>query len=490
MSPRPAAAPGPDFRPAFLINLVSTGGGALLRFGVFVLLARLLTPAELGVYAIAAALLGLAQVLRDGGVGAWLQREAELTQAKVGAALGLLCCSGALSACLLGLAGAPLARAFGAPQLRELLPLLALGLALMPLQGVVAALLQRELAAARLAAIARAGGAAHALTALALAWAGWGALGLAWAQLANVAACGIACWLLRPQGWQWRPTLAGWRAPLRFGRGALPANLLQALHNALPELLLGRLGSAQQVGLLGRAQATVNLLGAVAGGAIGFGALSRFATAQRQGTLAPQLARAIALLTGVAWPLLGCSVLLGPELVLLLFGPGWLDCVPALPALAVLAALTLAFGFDAAALAAVGRPGLAALPLLASALARLLLALLFFGGGVADFAALLLAAALLALPVQLRLQARVLGLGPAMLLRALLPSLGVTLACAGAVGLLLQALPPHGPAGLTLALALPVALLAWYGALRWTAHPLAGELQGLLSGRFLITIRK
>jgi O-antigen/teichoic acid export membrane protein len=51
---------GVDFRRAFLVNLASSTGGVATRFVLGLLLARLLQPAELGLYAVAAAVFGVA----------------------------------------------------------------------------------------------------------------------------------------------------------------------------------------------------------------------------------------------------------------------------------------------------------------------------------------------------------------------------------------------------------------------------------------------
>src|SRR5665213_3324054 len=55
----------------------------------YVVVARLLTPAEIGIYAIATALIGMAQVIRDFGVGSFLIQEKRLTDAHIQSALGV-----------------------------------------------------------------------------------------------------------------------------------------------------------------------------------------------------------------------------------------------------------------------------------------------------------------------------------------------------------------------------------------------------------------
>lgn len=462
-----------DFRRAFLGNLLASSGEAATRFVLGLALARLLAPAELGLFALATAIFGIVLLLCDFGVSAYLQREARLTPERFRACLGLQVCTTVVGTLALLLLAEPLARQLGQPGLAPLVELLALGLPLTSFASVVAALQLRELAAARIARVSWLGIFCQALVAVPLSAQGMGAIGLAWGQIASIAACGLAYVLMRPVGLPWRPSFRGWGEVLSFGGGSLLANGVARLHGALPDLLLGRLGAAQQVGLLGRAQATVGLLQSLAGPALGFGALPLLADRHARAlALEPALRRATALLTGLGWPVLALTVLWREPLVRLLYGPAWMACTEAVMPLALSAALGLAFAQQGQALAAVGRPGLAAVPTAVSLLARLAFGAVVFDGSLASFAWALFAAGVVALPWQLALAARCLGQP----LRAWRAALGgsafVTLAVAAAALLLPGPLVP----------------LAWLAAVQACRHPLADELAQLV--RRFMTSRK
>ncbi|MBV8503164.1 MAG: oligosaccharide flippase family protein [Paucibacter sp.] len=452
-----------DFRRAFLINLGSSTAGALVQLALAMVLARLLTPAELGRFAIAAALAGAAHALRDLGVFGYVQREASLSRAQLAGCLGLSCL-GNWGAALLLLASGD-----------HLLAILALGFLPLPLTGLIAALMHRELAAARLAAVARIGAGMHAAVALGLAWAGWGAYALAWAALANTLACGVAYWAWRPSGLPLRPTRSHWPEILRLARGSVPAEALTALNAALPSALLGRLGAPVLVGLFGRAQAAAGLPLALSGNALSFGALPRLARAHHAGDpLAAQLDRASCLLSGALWPLLAWICIFGEPLIVVLFGAAWREAATALPWLAGIAALQLLMRYDAAALNAVGRPGAVA-ALQATALAlRASLCVLLFDGSLRSFAQALLLAELALLPLQLRLR-RPWGLGS--WFGAWRLSLWTTAAAALPALLVPQPLP-----------GLIAGTLTWGLSLVLLGHPLAEEMYQL--PRLFMTMRK
>lgn len=480
-------APAP-FRQAFLINLASTSVAQLSAFVLSLLLARLLTPAELGVYLLAALIAGFAHLLRDFGVSAFLQREPALGPRHIGSALGLLLLTSLCSAALLLFASEPLAAAYGMALLAPTLQVLALGFVLLPFSSVVSALQQRALAATRIAWVARFGGIAHAATALLLAWLGLGPLSLAWATVAAIVACNLAHLWLCPPGLSWRPSTQHWPVIARLGVGNLLASTANSLNQALPGLLLGRWGGASELGLYARAASLAQLFISLSGPAANFGVLPRLAQGHHEGGgVVPLLQRATVLLTGVGWPVLVFCALFGEDLVALLYGAAWLPAAAAIPALALSAALALPFHYLGAAFAATGQPARAAGPAACSAALRLVVLSYLFGGDATSMARGLLLAGLLALPLIAWMQQRWLDLSPRALLKALQPSLLVALACAAAGAVLHEALDLL-PTAERLALALLLLLPCWLASLCLSGHPLADALQA--SGRRFITIRK
>jgi O-antigen/teichoic acid export membrane protein len=460
-----SVAVGPvDLRRAVLGNLLSSMGETGMRFVLGLVLARLLLAADLGLFALAMAVFGIAQLLRDAGITAYLQRERDLTPARFSTCLGLLFCTTLATTLALILLAEPLADQLAQPGLAALLRWLALLLPLSAFSSVIVALQLRALAAARIAWMSWLALSVQALVSIVCCTHGAGALGLVWGQLATALVCGLAHLGMRPPGLRWRPALNSSREVLGFAAGALLPTALNSLHGLLPDLLLGRLGGAHALGLFGRAQATVSLLQALAGRALTFGALpvlaERHARAQ---ALEPALRRATALLTGLGWPLLALTVIHRGPLIDLLYGPAWRDCVPAVPPLALVAALGLAFNQLGSGLAAVGRPELAAAPMAVVLAARVGLVLTCFDGSVVSFAWAMAAAACAALPLQLALSARYLGQAP----QALAAALGGSAVAALAVSLVPPALAP-------------LALLA---ALRLCRHPLLDELARLARWR-------
>jgi O-antigen/teichoic acid export membrane protein len=70
-------------RLAFFYSFGQVGGQLVLKFLANVILARLLLPGEIGVFAVAFALVLILNSLRDFGVNRYLIKEVELTEEKL-----------------------------------------------------------------------------------------------------------------------------------------------------------------------------------------------------------------------------------------------------------------------------------------------------------------------------------------------------------------------------------------------------------------------
>jgi len=469
-----------DLRRSLLITFFSSTGTTALHFALSLVLARLLSPHDIGVFSMTVVFVNIAHMFRDFGVATYVQRERDLTVDKMRSAMGVMYLTSWSIASLLYLAAGALARWFGEPAMEQVMRVLALGFVAIPFASLTQSLLVRELAADKQAWITAAGTLSYCSSALCLAWLGFGAASLAWANLLNILATVLVCLRFRPAGLPWLPSLREWRAVVRFSAGSLATNCANAVNNALPDVLLGKLGSASQVGLFSRANSTVSIFSHVAGATINYGAVAWMSRSHHEGqALAPVLLRAARLLTGIGWPAFAVTALVGHDLVRTLYGEAWLDAVAAMAPLALAAAATLSFHYLPATLTALGRPYLSSQPLLAMIAVRIALAAWLFDGTLASFGWAICLATLATTPLMVWMQGRYVGLKAGAFLRALGPSALVTLACAAGAWLCQALLPAVWPAWLRLLAMAPVLLLLWYGALRVSGHALVEEIHRL-----------
>jgi O-antigen/teichoic acid export membrane protein len=227
----------------------------------FVVLSRLLTPAEIGLVALALAVVWMLGVIADLGASAFLvqTRDWDDTTRNTVFWTALAASVAAMSVLMAG--SAPLAALLGEPRLRPVLLALAPVLVLNAAGAVPTAVLTRELRFRQLALREGCATVAGAAIGVLMAFGGAGV----WSLVAQTAvqatvACALVFWSSR-----WRPGVAVSGTALRqlgrFGGPLLGVNVLQSLRDR-GELFL--LGSLLGVDALGYWTVAVRLLGVVA----------------------------------------------------------------------------------------------------------------------------------------------------------------------------------------------------------------------------------
>lgn len=469
-----------NLRRSLFITFFSHSGATAIQFAISLILARLLSPSEIGVYSMTAVFVGIAHVFRDFGVTTYLQREAKLTTEKIRAAIGILFTTSWTLALILFFASGKLAIWFKEPAMEPVMTVLAAGFLFIPFGSITHAFLSREFAADKEVWVMVAGTLSYAVTCLTLAWLGFGTMSLAWANLANIVACGLACIPLRPKGIPWLPSFKNWSQAFHFGLGSLAANCASAINNAIPDLLLGKIGSAREVGLLSRGSSTVAIFSIVAGYTINYGAISYVSQAYNRGeSLTPILNRNNTLLTGIGWPILGVTAVFATEIIHALYGAQWLQAAPAVMPLAISAAVTMAFNYTPTALTAIGHPYLSAIPTVLIIVSRIAIGILLFNGSLVSFAWAICLATIVAAPVIAFQQHRYLSYRFKSMVSALIPSALVSLICISAalcLELLLHAVGVPIIKLLVIGLSM---IVIWYISIRLVKHPIIGEINHL-----------
>jgi len=469
-----------DLRRSLVINFLSSSGATFLQFVVSILLARILSPSEIGIYSMTMVFVNLAHVFRDFGVTSYLQREPELTVDKLRAASGVAFATSWTIAAALFLASGWLGRWFNEPGIVPVMRVLALGFALIPFGSITSALLARNFEAQKQAIVNGVGTISFCVSCLVLGKLGYGAMSLAYANLINISACALAYIPLRPKDLPWMPGIRHWRGVAQFGLGSLLSSCIGSLNNAIPDILLGKLGTARHVGLLSRANSTVTIFSYIAGSTVSYGAISYLAQTYHRGeSLVPTLSRATSLLTGVGWTALALTAVLGDTIVMALYGPKWGESVPAILPLTVAACVGMMFHYIPMAVTAIGRPYLSAMPILVTMLTRIGFGVALFDGSLRGFAWALCLATIASAPVTAMQQKQYFGLRFGVLVQALTPSALVALGTAAAGAGLMALLPSTLPAlARLLVLFVPLAAI-WYALLRLTRHELVGEIHRL-----------
>lgn len=327
----------------------------VLRLGSLalgILLARLLTPEQFGVYAVALSVQAVLMTLADLGLSADLVRSDDAERrAPTVASLGLV--TGAVLALGMAATASPVAALLGSPDSAPVLAVLAFTMLLAGAGVVPYALLQRRFDQRRLFFVGLADFVVStAATLLLLAW-GWGVLSLA---LGRVAAMIVALALqfalagVRPHYGLDRALVP---SVLRFGIPVAIANLLSWAVLGSDKIVVALLADPVSLGFYVLAFNISTWPMTAVGQVVRSVALPAFARI-RDGAAESALAPVLGITWAVALPLGILLATLAAPLVLFVYGRTWLPAAPALAALGVVGALRVVFDLFASALLAAG----------------------------------------------------------------------------------------------------------------------------------------
>jgi O-antigen/teichoic acid export membrane protein len=240
-------------RRALLFTSVGRYVVLAINFVAMAIVARLLTPAEIGLSVIATAAVATAESLRDFGTISFLIQRREVTRDTVRTAFTVMFLMSALLAGALWAAAGPFARLYGEQNLIPYLHLVAVGFLSGAFSGPLLALLRRDMAFGKLATVEVVSTTVAAVLTVVLALLGFSYMSFAWAAPAWGITAACVALLVRPDYWIFRLQLKDWRDIVSFGGYSAATALLVRAAELLPSLILGRIVGFAAVGLYSRA---------------------------------------------------------------------------------------------------------------------------------------------------------------------------------------------------------------------------------------------
>lgn len=392
----------PIVRKQVALQLLVSNLYTVITFVLTVILARLLTPEDIGVFSMSAVLMAVAHVFRDFGVTAYLKREKEITDQTIRTAKGLLYLTSCSMAAIMFLSAPAWASFYREPRVEEVIHVLALGFLFIPFGSIPFALIGREMDVEKHAKVAITSVAVYFLVSILFALWGFGHMTMAWANLVNILFSGLANNLMLGRRLPFWPSLRGWRQMADFGLANVITSLAKAINTSLPDIVLGRIANANQVGLFSRANATVTMTGKVIEGPINFFTLPYMARVHHaSGDIGKTYLRIASIINTIMVPPLIWTGLLADDIVLLLFGPKWINAAPAIPWLCVAVGISTLFSISTQTMIGVGRPWATLMPLFTVILGKLLAVILLFDGTLASFATAMAAGEAASIPIYL-----------------------------------------------------------------------------------------
>lgn len=452
--------------------------GQILAILSTAIMARLLTPAETGLFMVANALILLADSFRQFGVPSYIVQAPRLGVEAVRSAFTLLAILSAALALVFFLSARALASFYGDAGVAPLLRISILGFLILPFAAVISALLQREMNFRALAIINISGAFANFIVTISLGLAGFGPASYIWGFVAGSLALALTAFAARPEPWIFRPCLSETRHLISFGGISSAMSLLNIAYELLPRLAFGKLLGFDAVGIYGRAVTLCQLPDRAIVSAVHPVVLPAMAARVRSGgDLKAAYLRGFSLMSAVQWPALISLALLADPMVHALLGAQW-GAVPPLVRALALASTFLAPAFMTyPVLVAVGRIRDTLYASLISIPPSILIMIGAAQFGLMPVALSMFIVAPLQMLVAFCFVRRAIGLTVGEMLSTARASLTPTLGATAGPGLIVL-LSPNGfdLSLLETMVAIATGLTGWLLALRLTRHPIGVEL--------------
>ncbi len=342
-----------------LWSTVSSTGGQVVTFVVFVVLARLLGSRDFGLVALAALIVDLMQIVSAGGTTEAVIQRPDLKESEADTAFWLNLAVGGAFCCLAEALASPLARGFHQPAMGPVFQALSLLFIITPAGSLHSARLVRNLQFKPLAYRNVGSNLIGGAVGVAMAFAGLGVWALAAQRLVSAILVVLLVW--RFSGWlpRLRFEWAAVKSLLGFGSNLMASQLLMQLNARAIELITGSAVGPVAVGFIRAGSRLIDIVNQVT--LTPFHQITLPLQARAEGdrdrvrSTYAMLSRASSLTMFPAF--FGVAAIARP-LVLLILGPAW---APAADVVQILGFLAIASQFNIlmlSSLAAAGRPRL------------------------------------------------------------------------------------------------------------------------------------
>ncbi len=341
-----------------------------------IVVSRLLTPQEIGVFSVAAGLAALANMLRVFGVSDFLVQERSLNDDVIRTSFTVNLIFAWTLAVIVFLASWQVGVFYGDSGVGRVMRVLSLTFLLVPFGVTAMALLKRDLAFGVLYKINTGQVLVRCAVTLSLVFLGFSYMSMAWASVGEMSALIIGCGIWG-RGYNVRGlSLSQWRRVVPFGAKQTVVDLAVQLGQQSANVVVGRMLGLAAAGFYSRGYSVVNLFRGKVIGAIGAVAYPAFAAEHRQSNTASALfLRSLVYLTGISWPFFAFCAFMAFPIIRIPFGDQWGPAIPLMRWLCVAAIVATLIYQGNQFLTAIGRVGAAAVIEVQYQLARVALAI-------------------------------------------------------------------------------------------------------------------
>jgi O-antigen/teichoic acid export membrane protein len=318
-----------------------------ITFSGSLIIARLLSPHEMGVYAIAAAIAGFISVISTMGLGAYLIREVDLTDERRSAVFTVNALINVSISAILFMASFLGARYWGDTDVTIVMRLLCVPPLIAIFEFLPSTLVQREMAFRITSLILMSATALNVTLTVTLAVLGFSSLSMPYAAIVAALFRAGLFNILVPQHVFLRISFTGWRPILVFGLRMITVSGVAQMTQRVCDIIIGAMLGLAALGLYSRASNLAALIFQnVYGTATGviFAQLSK--TFRETGELRAAFLRGLEMILAIMWPFLIGLAILAQPMVHILYGVKWQAAAEPLSLLMIAQFIVLSFGMN------------------------------------------------------------------------------------------------------------------------------------------------
>lgn len=308
----------------------------------YVLVARLVTPEDVGVFSVASAFVAILAIFRDFGSGYYIATKKDLDQRSFSTAFTFSIIIGLFITVVLFLVAPLVAKFFRDQRVGHLVYILAFNAPLLALTGCLITVLRRNFLYGRVSVVNLVGVLIGSFVTLLLALNGFGAYGLALGVSANYLASAMLVYLLRVKGFELRFGIHCWREVVSFGGKTTTIGVFQQLSTSVLDIAVGKYLGFGEAGLVSRAMGVVNLFIRDFTEAVRGVAMHAFSREIREGRGVAEMHSSFLINYSVVGVFFFSFIFFYPkEVIYVLSGRQWLDAAPYLKLFAVMGVVSV-----------------------------------------------------------------------------------------------------------------------------------------------------
>lgn len=291
-------------------------------------ISRLLSPEEIGIYSVSVGLIAIMTAFRDFGAGNYLVTSSELDEKTISAVWTVMILFGVFFTVVVFGVGYFSGYFYKTADVREVIYVSALSFLLTPFSAIKYALLMRDMEYKVLSGIRFTGNLMAAVISIALAYYDFGAISLAYGNIASIVIVTLIFSLFGRKVNYLQFSFFNLRKIFKFGGIYTFASTYKTFVSILPELLIGKFYSFHHAGIFSRGMGLSQMFHRLIVDATSPVILSSFSNAERDGKNIGQLfVYYNSLISCVGWSLLAFIGYNAEILIRILYGDQWGEAV-------------------------------------------------------------------------------------------------------------------------------------------------------------------